>query len=413
MREVPTNPAGASAGAAGAGDALTGPPRAPRAVVGASTPAAPPRTPSGPLSSGADEASAPAPTPTPTPHAPMGARPAPSGDPWFPSMQDAFWWFACERQLMFERRRRGTPPPWTSDPTLARHRFTNAYRAEDRVSQYLINDVQYVPSTLASDAPDEVAFRTLLFRMFNQIGTYEALTAALGEHPSLRTWDPDRYGDILTGYAAHGGRIWNNAYMMTGTLNEPKHVSFLRLLGRMNGVGLFGLLPRTASYRGVFTLLRSFRLIADFLAMQYACDLNYSTVVDFDENDFVVAGLGAVRGLEKLGMAADPEASIRRLTASQETEFGRLGLSFPWLAGSRRLHLIDVQNLLCEFDKWTREAIPGAVAAHARRNAGQRARIKQKFDASAATAHAPIVYRYPPKWNLEPPWCAGAPGVLY
>jgi hypothetical protein len=28
--------------------------------------------------------------------------------------------------------------PWTSDPIIQVHKFTNAYRAADRVSQYLI-----------------------------------------------------------------------------------------------------------------------------------------------------------------------------------------------------------------------------------------------------------------------------------
>ena len=37
----------------------------------------------------------------------------------------------------------GQPAPWTSDPILRRHRFTNCYRAADRVSQFLISQVIY------------------------------------------------------------------------------------------------------------------------------------------------------------------------------------------------------------------------------------------------------------------------------
>ena len=55
----------------------------------------------------------------------------------------AFWRFAAERQRVFWQRVQGLPPPWTCDPVLATYKFTNAYRASDRVSQYLIRSVIY------------------------------------------------------------------------------------------------------------------------------------------------------------------------------------------------------------------------------------------------------------------------------
>ena len=51
-----------------------------------------------------------------------------------------YWKFAVERQEIFFRRFRGESPPWTNDAILAKHKFTNAYRASDRVSQYLIKN---------------------------------------------------------------------------------------------------------------------------------------------------------------------------------------------------------------------------------------------------------------------------------
>jgi len=53
---------------------------------------------------------------------------------------DTYWKFACERQSMFFRRLEGLLP-WTHDPILATFRFTNPYRAADRVSQFLIREV--------------------------------------------------------------------------------------------------------------------------------------------------------------------------------------------------------------------------------------------------------------------------------
>ena len=56
---------------------------------------------------------------------------------------DTYWQFAAKRQEVFFRRVKGGKPPWTNDPIIAGYRFTNAYRAADRVSQYLIRHVIY------------------------------------------------------------------------------------------------------------------------------------------------------------------------------------------------------------------------------------------------------------------------------
>jgi len=46
---------------------------------------------------------------------------------------DSYWRFAAERQRVYERRLNGDPQPWTDDPTLSAHKFTNVFRACDRV----------------------------------------------------------------------------------------------------------------------------------------------------------------------------------------------------------------------------------------------------------------------------------------
>ena len=54
---------------------------------------------------------------------------------------ETYWRFAAARQQVYLARLRGDPGPWTADPILAKYRFTNCYRAADRVSQYLIKEV--------------------------------------------------------------------------------------------------------------------------------------------------------------------------------------------------------------------------------------------------------------------------------
>jgi hypothetical protein len=69
---------------------------------------------------------------------------------------DTYWSFAAARQALYEARLRGAAPPWTSDPILRRHRFTNCYRAADRVSQFLIRRVAYAgpAGTTGCGVPD-------------------------------------------------------------------------------------------------------------------------------------------------------------------------------------------------------------------------------------------------------------------
>ena len=90
---------------------------------------------------------------------------------------DSYWRFAAERQHVFFRRLKRLPPPWTDDPILLTYKFTNAYRASDRVSQYLIRRVIYRDDL--PDDPAEVVFRVLLFKLFNRIETWELLEKAI------------------------------------------------------------------------------------------------------------------------------------------------------------------------------------------------------------------------------------------
>src|SRR5437588_6210894 len=102
---------------------------------------------------------------------------------------DTYWRFAAARQDIYEARQRRTAGPWTTDPILQRHRFTNCYRAADRVSQYLIKKVSYA----GPQAPEEVVFRTLLFKMFNRISTWQLLTHELGGTPSWASYSFNNY----------------------------------------------------------------------------------------------------------------------------------------------------------------------------------------------------------------------------
>jgi hypothetical protein len=122
---------------------------------------------------------------------------------------ETYWHFADERQTIYLKRVAGEPPPWTDDPILKEYKFTNAFRAADRVSQYCIKEVIYGGGSME---PDEVGFRVLLFKFFNTIAAWEALTAECGPF-TWENFDAAAYGDILGKAKDRGVKIWNPAYV--------------------------------------------------------------------------------------------------------------------------------------------------------------------------------------------------------
>lgn len=303
---------------------------------------------------------------------------------------DTYWRFAAARQAVYEARLRGEPGPWTQDPVIAAHRFTNCYRAADRVSQYLIQNVIY----RGDQARDEVMFRVLLFKIFNRISTWEYLVDELGV-PTWAAFDRHTYDAALGRRFEIGARLYSAAYVMPpprlGAVR--KHSNHLLLLEQMMRDGLPDRLSAAVTMADAFATLLSYPAIGDFLAFQFLIDLNYSTALDFDEMDFVVPGPGARDGIRKCfgPAAAGIEADVIAYMASTQHEhFARLGLTFTGLRG-RPLQLIDCQNLFCEVDKYARVAHPEI------RGVSGRSRIKQRFSPQAG----PVTAWFPPKWGLN------------
>ncbi|HVA05330.1 MAG TPA: nucleotide kinase domain-containing protein, partial [Acidimicrobiales bacterium] len=144
---------------------------------------------------------------------------------------DAYWQFAAERQAIFFRRHEGAPPPWTDDDVLRDFKFTNAYRASDRTSQYLIRRVIYEGPQSAS----ETFFRTILFKLFNRIETWEALQSAIGPL-SAAGFDPDAYRRALTLLQARGQQLYSAAYIIppvSSLASGAKHVGHIELIAKM------------------------------------------------------------------------------------------------------------------------------------------------------------------------------------
>ena len=307
-----------------------------------------------------------------------------------PEVYDLYWRFAVERQNIFFKRLRRSAPPWSTDPIFRTFKFCNAYRASDRVSQFLIDSVIYS----GNQEPAEVLFRTIFFRLFNRSETWLYLKARLGDI-SLTDFNPTRYAQLLTERHSTGARIFGGAFILCANKAfgfDQKHQNYLALLNKMF---LTDRLQRhllgARSLDRIYELLRSYPLIGTFMAYQIAIDLNYSDAINFSENSFTMAGPGAERGIKKCFESIggySPQDVIYHMVSHQHSEFERLGLTFKSLWG-RPLHAIDCQGLFCEVDKYSRIARPELKS--------NRSRIKTRFRPNTD----PINDFYPPKWNIN------------
>ena len=311
------------------------------------------------------------------------------------AVYDEYWHFAAERQAIYERRLADTRGPWTDDPILRCYRFTNTYRAADRVSQYLIREVQYRDDR--SQAPAEIFFRTLFFKIFNKIETWQLVEEALGP-VSWQSFDFDTVEKLLDSAMQRGERIYSAAYIMPAPAfgHARKHANHLALLAKMMDDNVAGRIADAGSLREVYGMIKPYPGLGPFLAFQYTIDLNYSALLDFDEDEFVVAGPGALDGIAKCFADIDKSSGedvIAYMVENQHREFKRLGLDFPGLFG-RPLKLIDCQNIFCEISKYARVAHPDV------KGVSDRKRIKQVYRPARSRPGQPT---FPPRWHLIVP----------
>ncbi|MCC5915859.1 MAG: hypothetical protein JJU02_00890 [Cryomorphaceae bacterium] len=306
---------------------------------------------------------------------------------------DLYWYFAAERQNIFLKKLKGEKSPWTNDEILDKYKFTNSYRALDRVSQFLINEVVY-----KNEYPlEDTYFRIILFKLFNKIETWKALEQEFGEI-TLSSYSFDKFSSFLNELMENKFSIYSAAYIMASGGSyykyKRKHQNHLKLLEHMIQDEVPRKLNKSSSMEEGYKILLSYPSVGTFLAYQLITDINYSEITNYSEMEFVKAGPGAIEGISKcFSNYSDFSAEdiIRMVTAEQDYHFERLNIQFDDLFG-RKLQLIDCQNIFCEIGKYARVSHPEI------KGVSTRFRIKQKYK---ETNKNKVKLFLPPKWNLE------------
>lgn len=302
-----------------------------------------------------------------------------------------YFYFIQERMNIFWRKYNDAAL-LTTDPILQTYKFTNVYRACDRVSQYLIKNVIY--QDLDRYTPEDVLLRILVFKVFNKIETWEYLNR--NQDITIATFDVKKLSQLLTDRQKKTP-IFSNAYMMAGSHAQyrdipAKHHLWLQMIEDyfLKAHGVQQILS-SHSMAEVYTHLRGYPLIGDFLAYQYTIDFNYSPYLNFDEDSFVKAGVGAIRGIKKCftthGKTYE-DAILYTQEHFKELQEKYNYTEFRPLPG-RTPKLIDLQNCFCETDKYLRAKLPELKVGNIR--------IKQHYKPSSER----INYYFPGKWGIS------------
>lgn len=249
--------------------------------------------------------------------------------------------FITERWDVHVRRQSGLPAPWTKDSILQTYRFTNVRREDDRVTKWIH------ANWLRPNARDpDLWFALYMSRVFNQPSTLVHVG-----YPVPYTVAVRRRLHTLP-----EGRVFNAAYMVStngvamGKLDYYSALFDLLWRDRKNVCPVHGDVLET-----FFQRITQYKGIASFMGAQIVADLKWAPVLRHasDWSTFAHSGPGSRRGLNRVA-----GREVRKGWNEAEWVGTLLDLRtvvLPRLPTElKNLDAQNIQNCLCEFDKYSR-----------------------------------------------------------
>lgn len=275
-----------------------------------------------------------------------------------------FWYWIAERQrIWYKRYILKQPAPWTEDPIFQTFKFTNAYREMDRGTIYYIENILGHHSPGDSEVRNRdifalLVYRTLVYRHFNNIPTWEAIKKipmvesvpdwlaiedALWELPRAYT-----NAHVVTGFQWAGSysKIENSMWLLKYWWNNRDNIG-LDLWIRRDDMG------ESWDY-----LVKEVPGFGGFTGYEVVVDLSYSDFTLFDDDQWVNPGPGCRRGLNRLfpGIGNNRttcRTAISYLRENQQRYFDRFGINFIKYQG-KELTLRNIEHSLCEYSKYAK-----------------------------------------------------------
>jgi hypothetical protein len=263
--------------------------------------------------------------------------------------EQLLWWIG-ERYRILKSKEAGDAPPWSSDLTFQTVYFCNVRREDDKVTRFVRSF--YAPF---SQHPNLI-YNYVFARMINWPETIQRVGF-------LTTHNPDWLEAMLEEARLEQSKVWGGAYLITTHGVPMAKAAYLadhvleavdKGLGRPSAGGPHPALPPTLS--GLHGLLMQFEGLGSFLAAQIVADLkNTEGHPAKDAPDwwtFVAHGPGSLRGASWVHYG-----EIGKITPSSfASHFQEIRdyVDARWPESVPRICNQDLQNCLCEFDKYMR-----------------------------------------------------------
>jgi hypothetical protein len=272
-----------------------------------------------------------------------------------PKMLDLLEHWIVERDAIRAARAAGKPRPWTTDAVLRDNRFCNVRRMDDKVSAWLL-DNWYQPADRQGVSTRTLVIAATLARHLNWIPTLEYVGFPF-------KWSRSGMANKLHKLQRRDGRVFTGAYIINGGGKGVDKIDAVcdrvhHVAGLTDGKFFGGFY----SMEGAHAVLCGVHGIGSFMAGQIVADLRHTKVLAGANDAFTWAprGPGSTRGLRRLlGFAADqlnrPFNEADFLTLLRELFYWVGTRTGPrTVFQDRHCELMDLQNCLCEFDKYVR-----------------------------------------------------------
>lgn len=254
--------------------------------------------------------------------------------------------FIVERESIRVKKLRGDAWPWTDDPILREYRFCNVRREDDAVTRWI---AQYWREPFKGST--DLWFMMVTARLFNEPQTLDFI-----QLNNRKDMDLAQLRRLLKQRQKTGVRIFNPAYMITTAGRKQDKIDYIFELLQELWSQRERLRPKPGdTLNSYHMLLGQFQGLGSFLTAQVVADLKYVEPLKSasDWHTFAASGPGSRRGMNRV-LGRPVHALWSEDDWRQKLNKLQVATSVPLRRAKIELHAQDLQNCLCEFDKYER-----------------------------------------------------------
>jgi hypothetical protein len=255
--------------------------------------------------------------------------------------------FVVARHNVWVNRDAGKAKPWTKDPILQSYRFCNMYRELDTVTQWIRDEW----SSKLGNYPD-AWFAMTIARLVNHPDTLAQL------YPG--GWDAGVFKNTMEALMRKGGKVFGSAYIVSTNghaLAKPVYLAHYVLDPLWANRALYR--PRAGDTLASFhTRLTQANGLGSFMAAQVVADVkNTPGQVLASAKDWytwAAPGPGSIRGLARVINGDKDKKVPAKMFLPHLIELRKEVNRWVEPKGWNTFCAQDIQNCLCEFDKYER-----------------------------------------------------------